>query len=89
MGAGEAGDAVNPRSLNGFGQGHRREHGGETARQHRRACSRGPQNWHVVDICQHRLSLYFLNPELTGDVAFAPFNGSDGGRVAGQGSLDH
>ena len=30
-----------------------------------------------------------LNPELTGDVAFAPFNCADGGRVAAEGSLDH
>jgi hypothetical protein len=35
--AGAAGDAVNPRGLNGFGERHGRQDGGESACQHRRA----------------------------------------------------
>ena len=36
-GAGEASDVVEARSLDGLDQAHGREHGGEAARQHRRA----------------------------------------------------
>ena len=35
--AGEAGDAVNTRGLDGLGQGHGRQDGGESAGQHRLA----------------------------------------------------
>jgi hypothetical protein len=34
---GEARDAMHTRRLNGFGEGHRRQHRGEAPRQHRRA----------------------------------------------------
>jgi hypothetical protein len=37
--AGEARDAVDTRGLNGFGEGHRRQNGGEAAHQPRRARS--------------------------------------------------
>jgi hypothetical protein len=86
---GAAGDAVDARGVDALGHGHRRRNGGEASSQHRLARPWGPQTRHVVDTCQPRLSLYFLNPEPTGEVAFALFDCSGGGRVAGEGSLDH
>jgi hypothetical protein len=41
--AGEAGDAVDACGLKGFGQGHRRQDGGESPCQHRLASPRGAQ----------------------------------------------
>jgi hypothetical protein len=41
-GAGEAGDAVDTRRLNGLGEGHRRQDDDEPARQSRHAGSRWP-----------------------------------------------
>jgi hypothetical protein len=46
--AGEAGDAVNPRGLNGFGEGHCRQDGGESAGQHRRAHPWGTKEKHIM-----------------------------------------
>jgi hypothetical protein len=40
--AGEPGDAVNARGLDGLGQGHLRQDGGEPVRQHRLARAGGP-----------------------------------------------
>ena len=50
--AGEAGDAVNPRGLNGLGEGHRRQDGGESAGQHRRARPSSPVNRMLTPVNQ-------------------------------------
>jgi hypothetical protein len=46
---GEAGDTVNARGLNRFGEGHRRQDGGEPPCQHRRARPRGTEEKDVMD----------------------------------------
>jgi hypothetical protein len=46
--AGEAGDTMDACRLNGFGQGHRRQDGGEPACQHQRARPRGAQQEEVM-----------------------------------------
>ncbi len=46
--AGEAGDAVNPRGLNGLGKGHRRQDGGESAGQHRLARTWGTKEKDIM-----------------------------------------
>ena len=47
--AGEACDTVDTRDLNGFGEGHRRQDGGEPPGQHRRARPRGTEEKDVMD----------------------------------------
>ena len=46
--ADEAGDAVDARGLNGLGEGHRRQHGGEPPGQHRLARPRRAEQEHIV-----------------------------------------
>jgi hypothetical protein len=47
-GAGAAGDAMEARRLKGFGEGHGRQDGGESPRQHRRARPRGAEQQEAV-----------------------------------------
>jgi hypothetical protein len=46
--AGEAGDAVDARGLNGLGKGHRRQDGRESACQHRLACARKAEQEQIM-----------------------------------------
>jgi hypothetical protein len=46
--AGAAGDTVDTRGFNGFGEGHRRQDGGEATGQHRMASPRGAEHEDIV-----------------------------------------
>jgi hypothetical protein len=46
--AGAAGDAMDARGLEGFGEAHRGQDGGQPARQHRLARPRGPRRSHIM-----------------------------------------
>ena len=57
--AGEAGDAVDAQGPNGFGQGHRRQDGGESAGQHRRA---RPWRTQEEDVVGSTPAYHFASP---------------------------
>jgi hypothetical protein len=56
--AGKADDAVDTRRLNGLGEGHRRQDGGEAAGQHRLARPRGAEQEYIMVGTPHRLQLH-------------------------------